>query len=477
MISTMGYRASSSPPYGKTRFELGLASPLQLSSSLFVASRRPSIPLSLKLLHFPTSPSGDAARRIEGASCGHTATPINKLPVEILCDIFSICDETGGNQPCGSKIVLSHVCRRWRGVVLCMPMMWSHISVETPNRTSAERMTAHFRRSGAYPVSLTILEGMSGSLEQRDAIKRLLPIIRAHASQLKSLRLRLRTSAPDFGTYLHGCQFSLLEDLDLHLHLCPADVTETLISRFQHGSRLSSLVWRRSENLPTNITWCTLKRLELNDSYTLETVCAILEQCRSLQDLVVSIADDGLATEVPITLPALRTLDIHTQVPLARLFRRLLVPLLRAVSIHYRMDATIPRGWDEFNAFLRRSDCDLAEFALWDKRLDDTQLIQCLELSGLQSLTGLDIQQPPISENVLRRLSCAGDQVDLLPSLRHITLSDCRSEDGVLQDFVSSRLSHRPLDSLSIGLSDAQSRDRAYLRFLQHEGRNVRVYD
>ncbi|KDQ24936.1 hypothetical protein PLEOSDRAFT_1107859 [Pleurotus ostreatus PC15] len=467
----MGYRASNSPPYGKTQFELGLASPLQLSSSLFVASRRPSIPLSLKLLHFPTSPT----RRT--ASNGHIPAPIDRLPVEILCDIFSICDETPGNQPCGSKVTLSHVCRRWRGVVLCMPVLWSRISVQKPNQTSVERVTAHFRRSGSYPISLAIIETVSASLEQRDAITCLLPMIRTHASQIKSLCLRLRTSAGDFVTHLNGCQFPRLEALECSLHRCPKDLMKSLMTRLQQGSHLSSLVWSGAEDIPPNVSWHSLTRLELRGSYNLQDVCNILGQCRDLQELILDSFKDSPVIDTSFFLPALRNLQVHSRVSLGPFFRCLHAPSLQTIFIHYRMDADLSRDWDSFGVFLLRSSCDLRSFVLWDVRIDDVQFAQCLELPGLQSLTTIDVRQP-ISDNILRRITLSNsvDRVALLPRLESVTLSRCLTVDGLLQDFVSSRLAHGRLNSFKVGLGEGQSKDEIYLRSLKEAGRNIYAY-
>ncbi|KAF4571054.1 hypothetical protein EYR36_001675 [Pleurotus pulmonarius] len=358
-----------------------------------------------------------------------------------------------------------------------MPVLWSHLSVQRPNRTSVERLTAHFRRSGAYPLSLAIIETVSTSSEQRDAIKSLLPVIQTHASQIKSLSLSLRTSAPDFLSHLNDCQFLQLEALELSIYRCPKDLAEALMSRFQQGSRLSSLAWSRTDNFPSNVSWCGLTRLELVGSHTLNAICKILGQSHDIQQLVLDSIVDCPAVDGAVSLPTLHNLEVNSYVPLGHFFGFLHAPSLRTVSIHYRMNANVTRDWEHFGAFLLRSDCKLRKMALWDARSDDSQLTQLLQLPGLQSLASIDIRQP-ISDAILRRLTLSRvvNKTDLLPLLKSIILSECNSADGVLRDFVSSRISFSPLDFFEVGLNKDQSEDRAYLRLLRDAGRDVRVY-
>ncbi|KAF8186759.1 hypothetical protein BJ912DRAFT_851984, partial [Pholiota molesta] len=61
-------------------------------------------------------------------------SPINDLPIEILCEIFSRCVDQSFMQP-NTKIApmsLCHVCATWRAVVLSIPNLWSHLRFELP---------------------------------------------------------------------------------------------------------------------------------------------------------------------------------------------------------------------------------------------------------------------------------------------------------------------------------------------------------
>ncbi|KAI0072816.1 hypothetical protein K474DRAFT_1667369 [Panus rudis PR-1116 ss-1] len=77
----------------------------------------------------------------------NTLSPIHRLPNELLAEIFSIsahfCDTPT------TVIYLSHVCRRWRSLILQLPKFWSTIDVENLDRTRA-----FFARSQDQPVTI-----------------------------------------------------------------------------------------------------------------------------------------------------------------------------------------------------------------------------------------------------------------------------------------------------------------------------------
>ncbi|KAF8173639.1 hypothetical protein BJ912DRAFT_803500, partial [Pholiota molesta] len=56
-------------------------------------------------------------------------SPINELPTEILCDIFSRCVDQSSARPMQpntniAPMSLCHVCSTWRAVVLSVPPFW-----------------------------------------------------------------------------------------------------------------------------------------------------------------------------------------------------------------------------------------------------------------------------------------------------------------------------------------------------------------
>ncbi|KAF8186730.1 hypothetical protein BJ912DRAFT_451324 [Pholiota molesta] len=65
-------------------------------------------------------------------------SPINELPTEILCDIFSRCvDQSSARVPMQpntniAPMSLCHVCSTWRAAMLSIPSFWSHLRFELP---------------------------------------------------------------------------------------------------------------------------------------------------------------------------------------------------------------------------------------------------------------------------------------------------------------------------------------------------------
>lgn len=55
-------------------------------------------------------------------------TPIDRLPVELLIDIFVACARDVDGYPL-VPLLLSHVCRTWRDIVLGLPRVWQFLSL------------------------------------------------------------------------------------------------------------------------------------------------------------------------------------------------------------------------------------------------------------------------------------------------------------------------------------------------------------
>ncbi|TDL21642.1 hypothetical protein BD410DRAFT_828895 [Rickenella mellea] len=90
---------------------------------------------------------------------------INKLPVELLVEIFLWCNPIG-TFPLPSRdrapILLGRVCRLWRSVSLNTPQLWAHTTIEDirphnlPIIRNAPVLDEWLRRSGNCPLSITV---------------------------------------------------------------------------------------------------------------------------------------------------------------------------------------------------------------------------------------------------------------------------------------------------------------------------------
>ncbi|KAH8104663.1 hypothetical protein BXZ70DRAFT_921913 [Cristinia sonorae] len=65
-------------------------------------------------------------------------TPIDRLPVELLIDIFVACARDLDGSPF-APLVLSHVCRSWRDIIFSCPRIWQFLSLsDTRPHTSTD---------------------------------------------------------------------------------------------------------------------------------------------------------------------------------------------------------------------------------------------------------------------------------------------------------------------------------------------------
>jgi hypothetical protein len=58
--------------------------------------------------------------------------PVNRLPAELLCLIFSMVQERW-SKPDPLRLAFTHVCKQWRFVALSCPALWNYVETESPS--------------------------------------------------------------------------------------------------------------------------------------------------------------------------------------------------------------------------------------------------------------------------------------------------------------------------------------------------------
>ncbi|KAL4255350.1 hypothetical protein AB1N83_013335 [Pleurotus pulmonarius] len=462
---------------------IGFGSPLKLQSSLFVTSRRPSIPLSptlLPLISFSSYRDGMGGTPTSLATCTGRHRLIHQLPVEILCDIFTYSNLDSVADECGTKVTISHVCRRWRTIVLCMPLLWSTICVVNPTSTTPDRVATFFRRSASCLVDLTIKEALRPSPAQWAIVEDLWTVIQPFHWRLRAIELDLNGHAETIISRSSGSCFSGLEVLNLQLRNHSKDLAGDLMSVFKTGSRLTHLTWKGLES-PIGLYHNTLTHLKLTGIFSVDATYQILLHCPLLIDLDVGRLEAGHVSPPAsvIALHGLRSLTIYTHDSTDSLFNVLEAPGLRRVQLHHRLAPTAPRSQGAFGRFLDRSGCRLEDFIFWDKTISEDTFVDYLRLAGLQSLHELHIQQPSVTDTILLSLSPLPDGSTLMPELRVMTIMACSSSDGTLGNLLNSRIprcgrassEHR----LVVGLHGVHELDRNMIKDLRRRGMYVKI--
>lgn len=108
--------------------------------------------------------------------------PINRIPVELLGDIFSWCRyiPNANSEPLSSpncRVTLTdfdtlgadaftQVCRHWRRVALAIPTLWSSITMVMPKRSDLATIQLWLRRSGTSPLYISLAVPTDTSVTQ-----------------------------------------------------------------------------------------------------------------------------------------------------------------------------------------------------------------------------------------------------------------------------------------------------------------------
>ncbi|KAI9443199.1 hypothetical protein H4582DRAFT_2072275 [Lactarius indigo] len=94
------------------------------------------------------------------------STPVNNLPNELLSSIFTLEEEEEEHGPrLPFHVLVSHVCRRWRGVVIGIPTLWTYLDfAEGP---PFDKSQAWLERSKDQPLDIEL--DYDGSEDQADS--------------------------------------------------------------------------------------------------------------------------------------------------------------------------------------------------------------------------------------------------------------------------------------------------------------------
>ena len=258
-------------------------------------------------------------------------SPISRLPVEVLCNVFSLIENDGIfhlNRSPESWTNFSQVSRHWRSSALSAPELWTKIPLSYPRwaqemliRSKMAKLTIRSGVSFKTPNPKAI-ETVRSCLYEMNRVEEI-NLFASPGLRLEETLRDLPKSAPQLHTLCidslrySGTAFSIHEDF-----LCD---TEHL---------------QRVELINCKICWDSrlltgLTRLTLEDSLKANSsiiqVLHALQRMPALTDLRLkgSIPDDskGLSTYPAVDLPCLRVLNISSGVgPLTTVLRHINFP-------------------------------------------------------------------------------------------------------------------------------------------------------
>ncbi|KAL0945296.1 hypothetical protein HGRIS_000802 [Hohenbuehelia grisea] len=376
-------------------------------------------------------------------------TPIHLLPMELVAGIFTICHETEdlNDSPTGcARVIISHVCSRWRAIILSIPTLWCTISIRGPRGSTKPRLEAHLERSAMCPLSLHFVSNISTAQHSVEQIKDYMVLTIVHAQRWKSVQLDLTYEhAPPILDVLNSTSFPSLEILNVNVLDWPQAPSNALFDIFSSYSGIRKLSWRGSVGTPPSSFLAALTHFEIGPSLSLRQLYTLLSQCCHVSELRISTTRDSgegpLHDTAVITLDKLEVLSVFTNEPFEEVFDRVCLPRLRQLEIRFLGNFPAPgrpsRGLD---TFLVRSKCALQEFLLRDKYIPSEALIQLLHMPNLETVRDLSIDVPSLDDRVLATLTRPVDGEGILPRLQTSSFWRLQSSDGTLGDMMVSRV-------------------------------------
>ncbi|KAJ7252142.1 hypothetical protein B0H12DRAFT_626693 [Mycena haematopus] len=410
-----------------------------------------SIP-SFDISEHPTSGSPDA--------------PVQKLPVELLGEIFSwTLGEWGPmtDEPSALRLeplTISHVCGHWRSVSLSMPMLWATIWIDRPRASHIPMVKLWIERSRTCPLSINLRQTDPKSClsfpttTEHDLTDEIFDILLPHLSRWQTADLFFKTDTQRSLVSISRDEGVALEHVALHVDSWDSAGADSIHSALYSRPSVRSVYLSPASNRH-HIGWEQLTHVEAEFECTLETCLSLLASSPALSSakFTCSAQPDWAPAsfthpERYLTLPSLNELSIKaSRIDLTPLFNRLTLPALRAVALEY---CHVPRAMPDqqsLHSLLDRSSCALQTFSLHETaRMRDIQRhIAYLQTPLLASLKELELKVD-MTDEIVEFLTLGSEGARPLPNLTGLVLSDCRGDhisDVVLLQMLLSRTTPR----------------------------------
>jgi hypothetical protein len=307
-------------------------------------------------------------------------SPICKLPIEILQEIFIACLPTTHN-PVMSRweppILLTRICSSWRIVAHATPQLWKSIHIDflcgenfssTTVGQHLEAIQEWLTRSVAYPLDISI--GASGGHYETElnqlldeVYDKIIDTLIQFSGRWREVRFAAPYQALGSITSLPPSKVPLLETLSLDCHHQPppgpAQINFTLrdpqsicgvlkAPNLRDLSLLGCWLIHLNEDV-SRLNWSQLTNIVLEGTslwgecfLSVSGTYKILSLCRNLITFQLEIGrTPGDSEELPldttkalISLPFLTRLSVRENTSLSRLFTLLHLPSLNYIEFH-----------------------------------------------------------------------------------------------------------------------------------------------
>lgn len=406
-------------------------------------------------------------------------SPIRRIPVEILSEIFVRClSKDGLTRPSSGEapLLLMMICRRWRDVAISTPKLWSSLSILLTERCHPHLslIQTFLSRSAPLPFSFLIEENAEYLPSQpitHPWTPRVFELLLQHFSRWKDISIHYKDWRVDDSLlqvlHEYGSPSSL-ETVSMKREWWSSQARDS-ISRLFSSTRLRSISWRGLVSGVNNVADLmpleSLRELRLDNILTTaqftQTLlrathlvsCQLSVYCAPITSTVDSVQS---LTDPVTTFLDLTSLELVTNIVDEQIFDLLTLPSLNSLSISRLNDLTVtaddvpPRFWSmaPFRALHQRSNFTLTFLQLVDVPIQSSQMLEILRLC-CTSLHHLSISSDHtnttcIDDTILQLLTLTPgpEQAEeiLCPRLKHLSLLSCtQSVDGLVSDMLRSR--------------------------------------
>ncbi|KAJ7650823.1 hypothetical protein FB45DRAFT_888898 [Roridomyces roridus] len=370
------------------------------------------------------------------------ATPISKIPYDVLLDIFHAVAEPGTFEVGrGALLAITHVCMDWRKVALDFPSLWSSFMVNIRETTSHLRLLElYLQRSRDAPLSVRIHARYREQHLDVAGSRAVLALLAQHSNRFFSLQL---TGFWD-GVEWFGIR-GKLPHLEI-LQLPDSRIHET--HQFDDVPRLHTLrtrgrcitlsgfpparPWKRipCAQIRFLVIWPQTMRdipshgLQLDDFPKLTSLRCILP-CRDTNDDGAILSMWGTRS-APFLLPRLTSWCIEVDGPentlrvpeLGEMLDHFTTPALQSLDIIYLVHPT------NLYSFLKRSNCGLTHLVLRRSSIRVGELLEILELLPALERLLIDNGFTPtmVTNKFFDNLVLSPGRRVLVPGLRELSI-------------------------------------------------------
>ncbi|KAJ7140078.1 hypothetical protein C8R43DRAFT_1238681 [Mycena crocata] len=266
---------------------------------------------------------------------------VNRLPHDILHDLFVLCNEDAvASSVEYFSVTLSHVCSSWRSSALATPTIWSTLCTCNPY---SPRSQAYFARSQQIPITIVIL-AMSPSPHPSQ-----FEFLVENAHRIRKLGFRCGDSAQILR--LFGCLavgMPILETFSISTRPAGSSQPTEFILLFAPGDSVpcrtpTPAIVNQSASWSTwnaeNLTQLSLNGLGRDARPSLEGLWSILTACKSTLEILefkgwAPLQDDPNMVLTPVVLPALQTFVLYFVDDAAPFAALICTPNLRCLTLY-----------------------------------------------------------------------------------------------------------------------------------------------